>query len=133
MLSGGLSAAVPMLTQRAGTESTSADALLGVAPHLDDERRRDFLLEAWRLAPKGGSFMGVRVLESLSWNLGQLAPQDLLAPWQGSLSSAASSRAAVLQELAALPDVVYRLGGRDAIAGIVSAVEDVARWWPDAP
>jgi hypothetical protein len=111
---------------------TKARALLHVAPSLDGDRRRDMLLEAWRLAPKGGAFGGVGILEELSVHLGRLPPQDLLRPWQENLTSASRHRAAVLQELAALPDVVHRLGGKEAVAAIVVAVEDVARWWPDA-
>ena len=90
---------------------TKARALLRVAPCLAEERRRDMLLEAWKLAPKGGAFMGVRTLDEMSSLLGQLSPQDLLGPWQESLTAASGHRAAVLQELAALPDVVHRLGG----------------------
>jgi hypothetical protein len=59
--------------------------------------------------------------------------EDLLGPWQENLASASKQRAAVLEELAALPNVVHRLGGSEAVVAIVTAVEDVARWWPDAP
>jgi hypothetical protein len=108
-----------------------ARALLHVAPFLPDGQQREFLLDAWRLAPKGGAFMGQRVLKDLSPYLARLAPSDLLGPWQEELTAASRHRAAVLQELAALPDVLQRLGGRVALLEIVTAVEDVARWWPD--
>jgi hypothetical protein len=109
-----------------------ARALLHVAPLLSEDRRRELLLEAWRLAPKGGAFAGQRVLKDLSPHLGRLSPRDLLGPWQEDLAAASRHRAAVLQELASLPDVVERLGGRVAVGEIVTAVEDIARWWPDA-
>lgn len=108
-----------------------ARALLHVAPFLPNGQQRELLLEAWRLAPKGGAFMGQRVLEDLSPYLARLAPSDLLGPWQEDLTAASRHRAAVLQELAALPDVLERLGDSDALLEIVTAVEDVARWWPD--
>jgi len=109
-----------------------ARALLSVAPFLSEDRRRELLLEAWRLAPKGGAFTGQAVLKGLSPHLGRLSPQDLVGPWQENLMTASRHRAAVLEELASLPDVVECLGGSAAITEIVTAIEDVARWWPDA-
>jgi hypothetical protein len=62
-----------------------------------------------------------------------LQPRDLLARWQERLEATSGHRADVFCELAALPDVAYRLGGGKAVEAIVVAVEDVARWWPDSP
>ena len=110
---------------------TKARALLRVAPHLDDDRRRDFLLEAWRLAPRGGG-LDPPTREELSGHLGRLQPRDLLPRWQERLDAASGHRADVFRELAAFADVAGRLGGDEAVEAIVVAVEDVARWWPDA-
>ena len=110
---------------------TKARALLRVAPHLDDDRRRDFLLEAWKLAPRGGG-LDPPTRQELSAHLGRLQPRDLLARWQERLDMASGHRADVFRELAAFADVAGRLGGDEALEAIVVAVEDVARWWPDA-
>jgi len=72
------------------------------------------------------------VLKDLSPHLGRLSSGDLLWPGQEDLAFASKHRAAVLEELASLPDVVERLGGRVAIGEIVTAVEAIARWWSDA-
>jgi hypothetical protein len=47
--------------------------------------------------------------------------------------AASSHRRSVLQELAALPDVIEQLGGPSGVPQVIAAVEDVARWWPDTP
>jgi hypothetical protein len=110
---------------------TKARALLYLAPYLAEDRRRAVLLEAWRLASKATVFSSKRALRELSPQLATLALGDLLGPWQEDLAAAARSRAAVLDVLACLPDVIVRLGGQAAVQGIVGAVNDVARWWPD--
>src|SRR2546422_7507693 len=100
-----------------------ARALLHVAPLLPLPTRRDLLLEAWRLAPKGGAFSGQRLLKDLSPHLARLSPVDLFQPWQDDMVLASAHRSAVLQELASLSEVVVRLGGNTVVQEIVTAVE----------
>lgn len=113
-------------------QEKKARALLAVAPHLEPGRRTALLLEAWRLAPKGGAFMGTDLRRKLSPHLALLPAEVLLEPWHADLDTASQSRRNVLGELDALPEVLARLGGTPAVLAIVTAVADVARWWPDS-
>jgi hypothetical protein len=94
------------------------------------DARDQLLLAAWDAAPKGGAFSGVAVLVELGPHLAKLPSEVLFEPWAESLRRASRSRRPVLQELEALADVIAALGGRDAVADVVAAVEDVDRWWP---
>jgi hypothetical protein len=113
-----------------GPRATKARALLRIAPHLDDDLKRDCLLEAWKLVPRGCA-LDAPTLQELTAHLGRLQPRDLLARWQERLDAASGHRAHVFRELATFADVAGRLGGDEAVEAIVVAVEDVARWWPD--
>ena len=114
--------------QRAQAESLALVAGLHVG-----EEHTNLLLEAWRLAPAAGSSEGVDVLRELGPSLASLAPDVLLEPWREGLAAASRSRRAVFEELGALAPVAAALGGHDEMQRIVTALDDVDRWWPSLP
>jgi hypothetical protein len=107
-----------------------ADALRIVAAAQTGAEHERLLLEAWDAAPKGGAFWGVRSLADLAPVLAEAPPDTIRPRWERSLEAAVGSRRATLQELTALADVVVALGAADAAAEVVTALEDVDRWWP---
>ena len=109
-----------------------ASALVHVAPHVPEASRTDILLEAWRLAPRGTAWSGNALLKSMAPLLARLPRDRLLGPWLSDLVAASTHRSGVLRDLGALAPVIARLGGQAAVQETVTAVEDVARWWPDA-
>jgi hypothetical protein len=51
--------------------------------------------------------------------------------WREALTVLAQrTREELLSDLGALSALVARLGGAEAVAGAVAALEDVRRWWP---
>jgi len=117
-------------TRREDFAETHAEVLIQVAEPQQGSERERLLLAAWEAATTGGSWRDIRTLSTLGPLLARLPRESLRPRWEHSLEVATRSRAAVLQELTALVPVVTTLGGPDAAATVLSAVEDVDRWWP---
>ncbi len=112
-------------------EQQKTRAITELLPMMPDERRRKHVLDAWRLMPKGDTIWQYRELRRLSPSLAALSVEDLLEPWLSDVVASSAHRADVLGDVSATPEILFRLGGAAAVDQVVTAIEDVARWWPD--
>lgn len=87
-------------------------------------------MEAWENAPKSGAFSGTRIIESLAPLIAELDPRQTSSRWCADLERASRDRRLLLNELRALAPLVARLGGQDGILSVVTAVDEIAKWWP---
>jgi len=111
------------------SDDRAAALRIVAAAHEGNERQR-LMLEAWDAAPRGDSWRGVGVLTALGSLIAEGPPSIVRPRWEGSLEMATRSRSATLQELMALAEVVVALGGPRTVAEVVSALDDIDRWWP---
>ncbi|MBD2255516.1 NB-ARC domain-containing protein [Nostoc parmelioides] len=63
--------------------------------------------------------------------LSQIPASQLLPIWSDTLHQCSvRTRNDLLQDIEALAPVIFALGGQTAVAEVVSAILDIARWWP---
>ncbi|NEQ83905.1 MAG: hypothetical protein F6K26_28095, partial [Moorea sp. SIO2I5] len=139
-------------------ESNRADALSGLTPHLPQiipealEVAREVTDKSMRAYPL--STLAPHLPENLLPEVLQMAQaiqseyhrayafsgliknsnfslQDDVSLWQEFLHTlACSDRQSFLRDLVHLSPTIICLGGKEALAAIVEAVQDVSRWWP---
>ncbi|GAA0909696.1 hypothetical protein Vau01_124070 [Virgisporangium aurantiacum] len=123
-------AAEKPLAEGAWYPETRAHALRVVAAAHEGTERERLLLEAWDAVPKSGSYTGRQCLVDLAPLMAEASPAAVRPRWERSLEAAVRSRPTILIELTALVDVVLALGRDRTAAEIVTALDDIDRWWP---
>lgn len=79
----------------------------------------------------GGDSLRAEVLSDAADAFAQLAPAALYPAWRETLHGMASlDRPVFLHNLQRLSPIIVSLGGQRALEGILSAIQDVGRWWP---
>jgi hypothetical protein len=108
------------------------EALMDLAHHLTDLPRADALARATAAARDlDNAQRRVAAFHLLAAPLASLSPCALVSVWQETLRVLSRrSRRDLLGDLTALAPLLHALGGPTAVAEVVCAVEDVARWWP---
>ncbi len=73
----------------------------------------------------------IGALTILTPQLAELPPSDLFLLWQKSLPAMSTrSRKDLLQDLASMTEVIYKLGGEVAVGETLLATQSVRHWWP---
>ncbi|NEO67351.1 MAG: apoptotic protease-activating factor, partial [Moorea sp. SIO4G2] len=108
-------------------EFQSAIVLSYLAPYCPQSLLREVLETAREIQPE---YHRARVFSGLIENPG-LSLQEDVSLWQEFLHTlACRDRQQFLRDLVDLYPTIISLGGKEALAAIVKAVQDVSRWWP---
>ena len=106
----------------------NAEWLSAVTGRLTDEMLREALSVAYEI---GGALFQAELMAQHSDVFARLELTALYTAWTDVLRGMASlNRQTFLRNLRDLGPIVVALGGRNAIEGVLRAVEDVGRWWP---
>jgi hypothetical protein len=109
--------------------SHRAEALAGLVPRLAELGYPEEALAAAR--PIEDEHWRTKALSELAAHLVALPPAFLYPLWCNTLPIlAARRRKDVLSDLPAVAPVIQALGGLEAIAETLRAIQDVGRWWP---
>lgn len=105
-----------------------AQVLTGLAPHLPEGLLPEALTAAWAIEDE---WHRAEALTGLAPHLSELPVTTLIALWQELLGIwSHRSRQDLLSFLGALSPVIAKLGGKEAIADLFHAIQDMGRWWP---
>ena len=73
----------------------------------------------------------LEALATLATRLAALPSDSLYPIWRETLPSLAyRPRQDLLSDLTALRPIIVALGGEEAVAETIRAIQDVGRWWP---
>lgn len=104
-----------------------ANALIDLVPKLPPELLPEALAAARDI---GSESARTKALIALASKLSKMQTAELYPLWQTILRSLSSqTRRDFLHDLLALASVICALGDREAVAEVLSAIQDVRRWW----